>query len=693
VVNEGSKLMRSHMRAGLGPLSLVVTVVAGGLTLGVAAAPPAGATVAMGTLSGGLVSPVAGTTHTDFPDPAIAFSGTANTYYAYATGTAPLLGGNPASWTGGGIGGTTIGCNTGGCTDQSARSVAMTITRAPASITRFWGLQAPSVTYLNNQWVMYYAGLYAPSGKAYAVYYSTSSNATSGFNDTGAEAPLVYQGGTSPGEGGSTDPSAFVGPTGQPWLLWKSGTYGGGPKAHIWSMRLATSGTALKTGTLSYEIVNQPTGGWTGATTVENPQMVWSGGTYYLFYSGGHWTKTTYGEGYTTCTGPTGGCGTPNTHEILSSSTSGTYGPGGGSLFTTSTGSWLMAFHSWNSSCTGYGSPCYGARQLYVRPIAGLFSTSLPHVNSFTASPSSLPSSGGSVTLTASATRAVSYTFTASPAVSGLPITVHTTGSAHMSVTLPANETTSSRTFTFTVEAAGPYGGITARQLHVSESRRTGPRPSIIQESNGVLEVMVQGPNNTLYGYWNISGTWYGPLNIGPAYGPPSIIQEKNGVLEVMVQGPNHTLYGYWNISGTWYGPLNIGTAYGPPSIIQESNGVLEVMVQGPNHTLYGYWNITGTWYGPWHVGTAYGPPSIIQESNGVLEVMVQGPNNTLYGYWNISGTWYGPWHVGTAYGPPSIIQESNGVLEVMVQGPNNTLYGYWNITGTWYGPWHVGAD
>ena len=198
----------------------------------VATAPAAGATVTIGTTSGGHVTPSG---HpggqrqhptTDFPDPSVVYSGIGNTYYAYSTGTTNVVAAEldqrghrgddarlhhhwlhrpdaAARWPG----------------RISARRRAST----PASAS-----QAPSVAYLGGQWVMYYGGVYAPAGtRAYAIYDATSSSPTSGFIDTpGTELPLMAQTAT----GGSTDPSVFVSPTGQPWLTWKSATYPRAPR-------------------------------------------------------------------------------------------------------------------------------------------------------------------------------------------------------------------------------------------------------------------------------------------------------------------------------------------------------------------------------------------------------------------------------------------------------------------------------
>ena len=534
--------MRRYLRAGLGALSLVVVGAAGGLSTGALVAPaPAGATVAMGTTSGGLVSPD-GTSHTDFPDPTVTYSGSGDTYYAYATGTTFY---SQANWASGGIGVTTLSCNTAGCQDQSSRTVARSRTGTPVTLTAKFGLQAPSVVYLDGRWVMYYGGVYAPSGTlAFGIYDSTSSNPTSGFTSPVTEQPLMYQAST----GGSTDPSVFISPSGQPWFQWKTSTYtNDGVPAHLWSMRLTTDGTQMLPGASAYILATQPTSGW-ASYTIENPQMVWSGGTYYLFYSGGLWNSTGYGEGYTTCTGPTGGCGTPGTHEILSSSTSGTYGPGGGSLFTTTTGQWLMAFHSWSSSCASYTSPCDGVRQLFVRPVSGLFSTSLPNISSFTASPSSLPSTGGSVTLTASATRAVSYTFTASPAVNGLPVTVHMTGSAQAIATLPANNTSSTESYTFTVTATGPYGGQARSSVRVTEPPFSAP--SLVMQGTSSPDIAAEGPNNSLvYYWWDGSTGSFQSITVAGAnttYSTPSMVMQGTSSPDIAAEGPNNSLVYYW---------------------------------------------------------------------------------------------------------------------------------------------------
>src|SRR5947209_3460593 len=77
-------------------------------------------------------------------------------------------------------------------------------------------------------------------------------------------------------------------------------------------------------------------------------------------------------------------------------------------------------------------------------------------VVSFSASPSSLPSTGGNVLLTASVQNASSCTFAASPKLSGLPTTIDcSAGSASDSVAVPANATGKTQSYSFQVTAKG----------------------------------------------------------------------------------------------------------------------------------------------------------------------------------------------------------------------------------------------
>jgi hypothetical protein len=742
--------MRRNLRATLGVLSLLVTTVAGGLAPGAVVAPSAGATVTpvyMGTTNNGVVAPVNGTTHTDFPDPAVVSSGTANTYYAYSTGTASALGTVPASWTGGGIGVTMIGCTTGGCTDQTDRTVAMPITNASASITRFWGLEAPSVVYLGGQWVMYYGGVYTAGNRIYGVYDSTSTGPTSGFTPPSAT-PLMYQAGT----GGSSDPSAFIRPTGQPWLLWKSATWKKAPPAKLWSMQLTTDGTAMKPNASPYTLAKQPAGGWTGTTTVENPQMVWSGGTYYLFYSGGHWTRTTYGEGYMACSGPTGGlgptrtCGTPNTHEILSSATNAE-GPGGGSLFTTKTGAWLMAFHGWNGTCTVEPTTSYYkcgyARQLYVRPVDGLYSTSLPSISTFKASSYTVGSGGGTVTLYATATRATTYKFTANRDLPKMPTTIHTTGSASVLVHLPVSRTKTTVTFTFTVTVTGPYGGQVSRQLNVVEAadgpfnapvvltvtHELGPviewtsvggaaSYEILRNGIGIAsttatsyrdvtaapetdytyQIQAKGSGGSVLATSGSVNLKYNPIVTDSFHGSAEGIYRYNNTLQTVYISKNNVLYhDLWNpTTSEWTNQKlpNSQPALSPPAVTTYGDDSMQVVYVGPTDVLYhDFWNPnTNNWTNQAvpNATKASGSPAVTTYIDGSLQIVYVNTNHVLYhDFWTPStDTWTNQAipHATPVQGSPAVTTYSDNSLQIIYINTSGVLYhDFWNpTTATW---------
>ena len=68
--------------------------------------------------------------------------------------------------------------------------------------------------------------------------------------------------------------------------------------------------------------------------TIEQPNIVKRGSTYYLFYSGGWWESSTYGMGYATATSRMGPYTKRTTTKAWVSSSSGANGPGGLDTFT-----------------------------------------------------------------------------------------------------------------------------------------------------------------------------------------------------------------------------------------------------------------------------------------------------------------------------------------------------------------------
>ncbi len=232
---------------------------------------------------------------------------------------------------------------------------------------------SPGVFFWHGKWIMFYdAATLGHNGdtgfNCLSVATATSLSPVPIFLDD-SEGPLVCQSGL----GGAIDPSPFVDPaTGTPYLIWKSNDGGSLEPARIWSQQLSSDGTSL-VGSPT-ELFGQDTGTYPWETTIENPDMVEVGGTYFLLFSTGIWDTSSYSETYATCAGPAGPCSQAATGPVLSSYGQ-VAGPGGGSFFQDASGNWQLAYAAWQPSCTNYG--CGGDRRLFVAPVS-FFNSSLP---------------------------------------------------------------------------------------------------------------------------------------------------------------------------------------------------------------------------------------------------------------------------------------------------------------------------
>ena len=95
---------------------------------------------------------------------------------------------------------------------------------------------------------------------------------------------------------------------------------------------------------------------------VEAPDLVTSGGRYFLFFSGNNWNSADYAIGVATCTGPLGPCTEPFSEPLVTGSPK-IEGPGGADVFTDTSGSYWIAFHAWTGGAVGYPN----SRDLYLR--------------------------------------------------------------------------------------------------------------------------------------------------------------------------------------------------------------------------------------------------------------------------------------------------------------------------------------
>ena len=213
---------------------------------------------------------------------------------------------------------------------------------------------APGVISLKRTYLLYYTAAAAGS-KTQCLSVATARRPAGPFVDT-TKAPLECQ----PALGGSIDPSPYLGPSGLPYLAWKS-IGGDGQPATIWAQALDRQGTALAAGHPTALL--HPTEPWQGSV-VEAPTMTEIGGSWFLFYSGNNWDSADYAIGVARCAGVLGPCMEPLAEPLLGSE-SNLEGPGGETVFEDAQGNLEMAFQAWMPGAVGYPHP----RLLFIRPL------------------------------------------------------------------------------------------------------------------------------------------------------------------------------------------------------------------------------------------------------------------------------------------------------------------------------------
>jgi hypothetical protein len=269
----------------------------------------------------------------DFPDPSVL--NVNNTYYAYATNSAA---GNIQIIT---------------STDLTHWTAVGDALPHPPSWADPGTIWAPSVVQLGGNYVLYYTAGYALTGKQ-CISVAVAGSPEGPFVDN-SQAPLVCQ----LTLGGSIDPSAFVDPSGNVYLDWKSVGAGGQP-ATLWAQQLSPDGSSL-VGNPS--MLLQPSQSWEDGV-VEAPDMFWLNGERYLFYAGANWNADSYAIGAAGCSGPLGPCTRVSGQPIFSSQAD-IVGPGGPTAFWNSAGTAEIAFAAWLPGAIGFPN----SRVLFIRPL------------------------------------------------------------------------------------------------------------------------------------------------------------------------------------------------------------------------------------------------------------------------------------------------------------------------------------
>lgn len=308
----------------------------------------ANAAVAASSLAGPILDhPQSPVWPKDAPDPDVVEFG--STFYAYTTGNA---------W----------GNHIGLLKSKSPVSGWHTVTSGPFGSTAVPTgpsflypnlLTSPTVAKIGSRYVMFFDGQLRSVAGLYCLAVATSASPTGPFVDTSHH----FFGPCAASYNGSIDPDLVAGPDGRYWLLWKENDSGPYTSAQIFSQELSTSGTALVG--KSHVLLTQDSGTFRWESTVENPALTYAGGTWWLLFSAGLWTNSSYSEAMVKCAGPDGPCGT-DPGQILTSY-GPVHGPGGATAFEDRLGVWYLDFAAWTGACTGQGGTC--GRELYVTPI------------------------------------------------------------------------------------------------------------------------------------------------------------------------------------------------------------------------------------------------------------------------------------------------------------------------------------
>jgi beta-xylosidase len=270
----------------------------------------------------------------DFPDPAVILAG--QTYYAYATNS---------------VAGNIQIIDSTDLTHWTAVGDALPSLPEWAAANFTW---APSVAMIGGSFLLYYAVDVAGSNTE-CISVAMSGQPQGPFVDT-TTAPLECQ----PSLGGSIDPASFVDTNGTPYLLWKSKGPG---SSTIWAQQLDPTGMAFVPGT-SPSALLAPDQSWEGGT-VEAPNLITTGSSYYLFFSSNDWNSANYAVGVANCASPLGPCSDAAPNPILSSGP-GMAGPGGQSVFADTAGNFWIAFQAWIPGAVGFPN----SRDLYLRRLS-----------------------------------------------------------------------------------------------------------------------------------------------------------------------------------------------------------------------------------------------------------------------------------------------------------------------------------
>lgn len=221
---------------------------------------------------------------------------------------------------------------------------------------------APEVFQIGDRFVMYYTAsapdLPNPFGDPSQCITVAVGDSPAGPLVDESEEPLVCQ----PDLGGSIDATWFQDTDGTPYLIWKNDGNCCNMATRFYLQETSPDGLELVGEVTELGIRNDRS--WEGAV-IEAPTILERDGTYYLFYSGGHFASAGYAVGYATADNIRGPYTKSPDNPILATPVGGpAAGPGHQSIVADKDGDLWMAYHAWDIE--RIGEQAGGQRKMWL---------------------------------------------------------------------------------------------------------------------------------------------------------------------------------------------------------------------------------------------------------------------------------------------------------------------------------------
>lgn len=522
------------------------------------------------------------------------------------------------------------------------------------------------------------------------------------------DAPLVCEA----VDGDAIDPTVYD-HGGTKYLMWKGDRDPAGYPSRIWSQALGPHGTSL-VGGRNYLLVSDAA--WEHGV-VEGPSMVFEGGRYLLFYSGGDWRQRSYATGYAVCEGPAGPCTKVTTSAPWMQENAYGWGLGGQEFIRDTFGQLWMVHHGWTGAI-GYSTG--GLRSLFIERVTveggaptrrsdlqpGGPMDPLGRVDGYVSSmPNQIevwgwaldPDGTASITVDIHVDGQFKGRATANDPRPDVGQAYPTYGSAH-GFHVPITGLSGGVHEVCVWGMNVGLGGTWARMMCTTIDTRATYPVATATHPDGRLEVFAADATGRLTSMRQVSpgGAWGPWVSTGlAAVADPVLGRSADGRLEVFGVDWRGGLVHAWQLSvnGPWSGWRWTGVyAKGRVALGTSPDGRLELFATEPGGGLIHRWQLapSGTWSAfQWMGIFAGGAPVVGKSSDGRLELFVPDWRGGLVHTWQlqVNGVWSQfQWTGIFAKGAPALGTSPDGRLELFVSDQNGGLVHRWQLkpNGVW---------